>query len=362
MGEHAAVYGRPALVVAVDRRLTVEIDGVRAPSAPGVHLELPQVGIEATADWQEIHTCRRSARELWQAYDQDPGPETFRRLRRGPAAVRSTGEDPARLIKIALGEAAASLGETVGPGLRLRLDSRIPVGAGFGSSAAVAVAVACAYLACRGRPAPPTEELQRLSLQIERIQHGRPSGIDNATVIHGGLVWAERDADGELQIEPLSDRPPALDRLRVFHSGTPGESTGAVVAAVRRRLEAHPQRFETVIDRMEETTRSFKKALFEAAAPAAEDPIVPLIRDFEAGLEALGVVPEAVREIVRRAEECGAAAKISGAGSLAGLGAGSLLVYHPRPQEIDRWEFLHPLERLDLRLGAPGVRLEEIRR
>ncbi len=50
--------------------------------------------------------------------------------------------------------------------------------------------------------------------------------------------------------------------------------------------------------------------------------------------------------------------KISGAGALGGTGAGSLLVYHPRPEEIDAWDFLGSLERLDLGLGAEGVRVE----
>ena len=52
-------------------------------------------------------------------------------------------------------------------------------------------------------------------------------------------------------------------------------------------------------------------------------------------------------------------AKISGAGALSGSAAGSLLVYHPEPAEIDGWSFLDELERLDVRLGAAGVRVEE---
>ena len=84
-----------------------------------------------------------------------------------------------------------------------------------------------------------------------------------------------------------------------------------------------------------------------------------MIREFEACLEEFGVVPEPVRRIVRQVEERGGAAKISGAGSLAGPGAGSLLVYHPRPEDIAGWDFLRPLTALDLWLGAPGVWLEE---
>ena len=72
MGEHAAVYGRPALVAAVDRRLAVEIAPGRVR---GVRLELPQIGVEETVGWPEIRRDCRTARELWRAYDRHPDPE-----------------------------------------------------------------------------------------------------------------------------------------------------------------------------------------------------------------------------------------------------------------------------------------------
>ena len=105
---------------------------------------------------------------------------------------------------------------------------------------------------------------------------------------------------------------------------------------------------------METATRRLRAELERGDAADAG----ALIREFEACLEDLGVVPEAVRETVRRVEDRGGAAKISGAGALTGRGAGSLLVYHPEPEEIDRWSFLQELTRLDVRLGAAGFRVE----
>src|SRR5579863_4365513 len=64
------------------------------------------------------------------------------------------------------------------------------------------------------------------------------------------------------------------------------------------------------------------------------------IREHQACLEALGVVPAPVRALVRQIEAAGGAAKVSGAGSLAGPGAGSLLVYHEDPRAVAAWEFL----------------------
>lgn len=344
MGEHAAVYGRPALVAAVDRRAVATLATEDAPGR--VRLDLPQVGVREETTWPDVLAYARRCRDAWQAYEEDPRPDAFARVR---------GDDPAHLAKIALGEAALHLGDATPPSVALRLESAIPLGAGFGSSAAAAVAVVDAYLALRGA-APAPEELHRLTLEVERRQHGLPSGVDNATVIHGGLVWAKREPSGRLTVTPLAARPRILERIRVFHSGPPAETTGAVVAAVRSRKQSDPQRHEAVLDRMEAATRELRRELErEGASPGR---LVELVRGFEACLEELGVVPEPIRSVVREVERRGGAAKISGAGALTGRGAGALLVYHPERGAIDRWSFLEGLERLDLRLGAEGVRRE----
>ena len=339
MGEHAAVYGRPALVAAVDRHLTAELSEI---SGSEVRLALPEIEVSETLDWSDIQAYCDAARRRWQAYDERPGPETFGRLR---------GDDPAHLVKVALGEALAWTGDAGPPGVELKLRSEIPIGAGFGSSAAAAMAIAVGFLRLRDRDAE-TAELEHLGLEIERRQHGAPSGIDTATVIHGGLVWARRAAEGRLVATPVAGGE-RLATVRVFNSGTPAESTGAVVAAVRAHRDADPPGFERLLDRMETATRELRRRL---EGPAADDLIDP-IREFEACLEEAGVVPSRLREIVREVERRGGAAKISGAGALSGAGAGSLLVVHPEPERVGGWTFLDELERLDVRLGADGLRV-----
>jgi mevalonate kinase len=341
MGEHAVVYGRPALVAALDLRLTVRI----VPRADGaVVLDLPGLGHTEKTSWEALRAYAHSVRESWQAYSREPAPERFRAVQRA---------DPAHVVKVALGECAQE--ENFLPGLSLRVDSDLPIGSGFGSSAATAVAVIAGVLAFRGVPLDP-RRIEELALEVERRQHGLPSGVDSATVLFGGLLWARKLPGGGLEIERLAVTSPLLRRLRVYDTGTPAESTGAVVAAVRAGRDRDPTAHERLLDRIEAATRGFRAQLEQPAENAAVT--VGLIRECQACLEELGVVPGEVRALLRRVEAEGGAGKISGAGSLAGPGAGSILVYHPETERIAAWPFLQSLSFHSVHLGAEGLRRE----
>lgn len=231
--------------------------------------------------------------------------------------------------------------------------SEIPIGSGFGSSAAAAVALVAGLLAHAGR-AVEEELVDRLALEVERRQHGLPSGVDHAAVLRGGVHWAVRREPGApAELKPVELGNGLLDRIRVFHTGPPAESTGDVVAAVRARRERDRAGVDAALDRMEFATRRLRALVADAREDL--DAAIHVVREFQACLELLGVVPEPVRAAVRRIEQAGGAAKLSGAGSLGGPGAGCLLVLHPDGEEIDRWDFLDPWIAHDVRLGGPGL-------
>ena len=354
MGEHAAVYGRPALIAAIDLRLTARLSPLPSGETGEVRLDLPGLGHQEATTWDALRAYARAARERWSHYAEHPGTAAFQVVR---------GNDPAHVVKIALGEAAEALVQGAGPhpvwkGAELRIESGLPVGSGFGSSAAAATAVVAAVLAFATGREPDPDRIARLALEVERRQHGLPSGVDGATVLQGGVLWAQRTAAGELAIERVHGQNDLLGRLRVYDTGTPAEPTGAVVAAVRALRERDPGRHERTLDRMEAATRALRSELERASADP--DRSLHLIREHEACLEDLGVVPEEVRSVVRRVEGEGGAAKISGAGSLSGPGAGSLLVYHPDPERVARWEFLRPFPFHPVHLGAPGFHREDL--
>ncbi len=342
MGEHAVVYGRPALVAAIDLRLRVRLSHGEPNS---VALSLPALNHSQHLSWGDIRAYATAARERWSEYNLHPGPAGFQEMR---------GEDPAHVVKAALGEAVGLLGEP-GEGLRLRVDSDLPVGSGFGSSAATAVAVLAGVFSWLQAPLD-LGQVERLALEVERRQHGHPSGVDGATILRGGVLWARKQPAGGLETEAVRIRSPLLARLRVYDTGMPPEATGAVVAAVRGRREEDPDRIEAVLDRIEAATVAFRDLL--EREDEDRDRALHLIRDAQACLEALGVVPKEVCSAVRQIEGAGGAAKVSGAGSLAGSGAGSLLVYHPDPGRLRDCAMLKSFPFYAVHLGAPGFREE----
>lgn len=339
MGEHAAVFGRPALVAAIDRRVVVR---AATTGGDGVRLCLPAIGVEESVPWPELRRLAEEARRAWADWDAD---------RTGDIAFPGW-PDPARVVRLALGESALFLDRERPPGLSLALDSELPSGCGCGSSAAVAVAVSAAVLTAAGVE-PATEAVAAVAMECERRQHGRPSGVDHRTIVQGGVQWASRGADGALELEAVAAATGRLRPLEVYQSGAAAEGTGVVVAAVRRCFATAPEALEGILDRMEAHVRAFRAWLCDE--PGAPPEPVVAVRGFEAELEGLGVVPAALQARIRAIEAGGGAAKISGAGALTGTAAGCLLVWRADGTATPAVADLPPLE---VRWGAPGLRVE----
>ncbi|MYI32407.1 MAG: hypothetical protein F4112_05475 [Holophagales bacterium] len=350
MGEHAAVYGRPAVVAAVGRRLAVEGD-LEWPAGKAesgrVQLDLPDLGLDEEHSWGAIDEFTGRARRRWQAF------------RRGEASFRPADELSA-LVRIAVGEAVTSLPAPAASRLRgrtlgLRLRSQLPVGAGLGSSAAAAVGVVAAVRALAGSRVRSPDELAAIeaaALEVERRQHGFPSGIDSGTVLRGGVLLVRREGD-RLRFDDLP-RPEWLrGEVEILDSGTPGQTTGAVVTAVRRRYDNEPERTAAVFDRIEAAVESFRAALRDGGPRAA----AAAIADGHRALVELGVVPPAVARRIASVEAAGGAAKISGAGALEGESAGALICMLAG-RSAGTIDGISGLEPVNAAIGAGGLRFE----
>jgi mevalonate kinase len=144
-GEHAVVYGHPAIAAAVGLRSTVRLHRHGGPT----HI-------------------RRSS---------------FRDERLQQAVARALPPQ----------------------GLAVDIASELPPGRGMGSSASIAVAMVRAAVALAGER-PDADLLFERSLALERIFHGQPSGVDNAVSIRGGMVRYRKGPP--LVLQPIAVQQP----------------------------------------------------------------------------------------------------------------------------------------------------------
>jgi len=286
-GEHAVVYGAPALAVAASHH-------IRAQFTPdsGDSLQLSGDLLDhrfLLSELPELHRC------LNQRFDG---------FLAGQLHVDALLNSPDQLLAYVLAEHGASGAGT------LRTESDLPTGAGMGSSAA---AIAAVQLLAEqlGQQSLSLEQRFARIRYCERLQHGRGSAIDAAAVTYGGLVRVEGD-----QVSAL-DTALGEGWYRV-NTGTPVVSTGQCVQQVRERFADSSiwQQFREVTDQLQ-------------AGLSDPDSVHRALRENHRLLQAIEVVPTRVAEFIASLEQTGVSAKISGAGAVRGEQGGQVLVYSP---------------------------------
>ncbi len=273
LGEHAVVYGVPAIAVGIDR-------GVRAKAMACDGDEPSRLCVPA---WNIAVDDRNVDNNLAKA---------FRAL---VAAVRRDG----RALRPLFVDVRADL----------------PPGGGLGCSAAMGVAITRAI-----DPSADEETIQRYAMEWERVFHGNPSGVDAGVAARGGCVFFRR-SDG---LETVRTRG-AL-RLCVGDSGRPSSTRVMVDSVARLRLE-RPRMVADVFEAI--------RALVHAARAAIEsgDSTVlgRLMDENQLLLGKLGVSTDSIERMCSLARVAGAfGGKLTGAG-----GGGSVVALVPSSRVAD---------------------------
>jgi len=283
-GEHAVVYGEPAVPCAVERRARVTVE----PRDDGlVRVDAADLSLDGfTVTWGG-------------SIDDRPDVNV-------PAPLLSAAME---YIEAAVDQArdAADAPET---GFDITVESDIPLGAGLGSSAAVVVAGIDAATRALGAELDP-EEVARRAYEAEyEVQDGQASRADTYCSAMGGAVRVEGDDTRTIDAPPLP--------FVVGYDGGAGD-TGELVAGVRALREEHAFAADTV-ETVGDLTREGER-LLAAADPESEpsdDLLADLgeLMDFNHGLlEALGVSSRSLDAMVWAARDAGAhGAKLTGAG------------------------------------------------
>lgn len=290
------VYGRPALAMAVNRNAQAFITMEGADETVSFDLPNLQAGKESFT--------LRALRDFHGRVERN-----YEEFLAGRLSIREVVRKPVDLFQFAFITILDGLHLKMGGGVNVRLNSNIPIGCGMGSSAATILSVLRGlghYYRVDFRP----EWYSRYSLEVESMQHGTASGLDTYVSMHGGCV---RFQNGEAREMPLPRVP-----LYIVNTGTPASTTGEAVASVARRIGAnHPvwENFEAAANHMQKALEHDDLKAFQRA-----------MRDNHRLLDEIGVVPGRIMDFVAEVEAAGAAAKICGAGAVAGDHAGMVLV------------------------------------
>ncbi len=274
-GEHAVVYGEPAVPCAIERRARV------------------------TVNRREDDRLRVQADDL--------SLDGFTVEYGGTTDARPDVDVPENLIEAAMGyvdEAIEQVRDVTGDrdaGFDVTIESDIPLGAGLGSSAAVVVAAIDAATRELGVSLETDELAERAYRTEHAVQSGQASRADTFCSATGGAVRVEGEDCRALEAPDLP--------LVVGFDGGAGD-TGELVGGVRGLREQYDFAADTVAS-IGDLVRQGERAL---AANDIDE--LGRLMNFNHGLlSALGVSARSLDSMVWAARDAGATgAKLTGAG------------------------------------------------
>ena len=268
-GEHAVVYGRPAIAGAINRGMKA----IARPRTVGSSIDVQPWGLH-------IDLSRQGGNELIE--------EMFAFLR---SELNLDGD------------------------FALEVESAIPPASGLGASAGLAV-VSIRALGQLFNLKLNDRRVNELAYQCECLAHGTPSGLDNTLATYGGLLAFQREGSSEACFRPIEI--PFSIPLIVAFSGKKGY-TAETVKRVREERDRNPDFYDRCFDDI--------AAIVERAQVVIES------GDFSALAELMNLNQSKLRDLgvscdeIERLLEIASAAGASG-GKLTGSGDGGAAIIY----------------------------------
>lgn len=313
-GEHAVVYGNPALAMAVDRQVIVTLEK-KSLLDSDLFLQLPNLKKVVRLGLDSLKKIYGSVREYYTHFLS------------GQKSIREVLQQPEELLLFAAGLLYSQKDFDLPFGIHVHVDSNIPLGSGMGSSAATVLALL--YGLSKKLELPFSEEkIFELALQAENMQHGKSSGLDLRVILKGGVIRYEKNPHPICQERPIPNFP-----LYLIDTGRPQNTTGECVSLVAPLFNAELlARFREVTDQMDKGLLTQDAHLFRSAIQLNHHLLCEI-----------GVVPKRIQACIAELEANQMSAKICGAGAISGDNAGMVLVYSDNPIELakilSKWNF-----------------------
>jgi len=260
-GEHAVVYGRPALAVPVTQiqaRVTVCADQLG-----GIRVEAPDISLDAVL------------------------------------SDLPTNHPLAAVIKSVF----TTLGITQPLSLTVHIESTIPIASGLGSGAAVSVAIIRAlsmFLGC----SLADEQVSALAFEVEKLYHGTPSGIDNTVITYARPVYFAKH-------QPIETLHVAAPFIIVIGDTGIASPTKQVVDDVRKLWQAETEQYEKIFNAVGEIVLNARHAIENGNISA----LGPLMDENNSLLQVMRVSSPELDRLITASRAAGAlGAKLSGGG------------------------------------------------
>ena len=200
LGEHAVVYGYPAIATAIGLYSKVIINELNSDE---IHLIFENFNVEL------------SGKTIEEVFNDTPELILSMVLP----------------VKIGL-EFWELFHETKLSRVQIRFKVEFWMGAGLGASASLAVALYKALQKYYGKLYSDTECFH-FSLQMEKMSHGNPSGIDNTICSSEGTIYYKNRTASEIYVDNSKIYP-----LLIIYSGQSHSTSDAVLKIEKKRIES----------------------------------------------------------------------------------------------------------------------------
>lgn len=301
IGEHSAVYGKPAILAAINLRFHAKIS-------------------------------KSSKKEILGIVQYDNAIKDFQ----------------TQLEKLIIQKFAVKKI----PNYKIEFKNELPLGSGLGSSAAFCAIFTAALLKFL-KIKVDLKTLNDLTFEGEKIFQGNPSGGDNTTVIYGGLIWFRKETD-DIKLHYQITFPSTLKNFLLIDSGKPIESTAEMVriTSLRGAKRRSNPSFQVILNNQENLTKQLAQALKENN----QNLFIETITSAEKNLEKLGVVGKTAKSIIRKIEDLHGSAKITGAGGIK-KGSGMILAFHKDLNKLIKFAKENNLKYYSVQISNEGIKL-----
>ncbi|MFQ3347107.1 MAG: hydroxymethylglutaryl-CoA reductase [Candidatus Azotimanducaceae bacterium] len=269
LGEHAVVYGRPAIALPIP----LAVEAAIRKGGDGINVVIPRWGVE-----QKVRVT-------------NPG---------------FTGIIAQMLEQLGLHN----------ENMTIEVFPHIPRAMGLGGSSALAVAIIRA-IDHAYKLDLKDGRINELAFECEKAAHGTPSGVDNTVATYGSPLYYQRRDE-----QPLFSTLKLGQPLELVIGMTGKESlTADTVARVRASWQQYPERYETIFDQIGHLTMSAS----DAVKSGQLNELGELMNLCHGYLNALQLSTPELEEMIHVARQNGAVgAKLTGGG-----GGGSMIALCP---------------------------------